>query len=153
MTLVVVARLLDMPQAQVAASALRSADLHPVLLDEQLNYAIWTSQFAWGCRVAVPESEAEDARAISSTDANGTATTDCGADYPITVQVACDGFEPAKFDFVKLSRSDLTELKLKHAKPMSGVVFDKATGKPIDGAAVRIAARQRRRRGRRRAVR
>jgi hypothetical protein len=65
MTLVVVARPLDLPQAQVAASALRSAGLHPVLLDEQLNSSIWTMTFAFGgCRVAVPEDELKDAVAI-----------------------------------------------------------------------------------------
>jgi hypothetical protein len=65
MTMVVVARLLDLPQAQVAASALRGAGLHPVLLDETLSYAYWTAMFAFGgCRVAVPDAEVADAAAI-----------------------------------------------------------------------------------------
>jgi hypothetical protein len=65
MTLVVVARPLDLPQAQVAASALRSAGLNPILLDEMLSHAYWHAMFAFGgCRVAVPEAEAEDAIAI-----------------------------------------------------------------------------------------
>lgn len=63
--MVVVARLLDIPQAQVAASALRSAGLHPVLFDEFQNQANWVNMYAiGGCRVAVPETEAEDAVAI-----------------------------------------------------------------------------------------
>jgi hypothetical protein len=65
MTMVVVARLLDLPQAQVAASALRSAGLHPVLFEETLSYAYWTAMFAFGgCRIAVPEGEVKDAVAI-----------------------------------------------------------------------------------------
>jgi len=65
MTLAVVARLLDLPQAQVTASALRSAGLHPVLMDETLNYAYWTIMFAvGGCRIAVPQDELADAVAI-----------------------------------------------------------------------------------------
>jgi hypothetical protein len=65
MTLVVVARPLDLPQAQVAASALRSAGLNPILLDEMLSHAYWHAMFAFGgCRVAVPDAEAEDAIAI-----------------------------------------------------------------------------------------
>jgi hypothetical protein len=65
MTMVVVARPLDLPQAQVAASALRSAGLNPVLMDEMLSHAYWHAMFAFGgCRVAVPEAEVEDALAI-----------------------------------------------------------------------------------------
>ncbi len=65
MTMVVIARLLDLPQAQVAASALRSAGLHPVLFEEHQNYANWTYMLAiGGCRLAVPGDEAQDALAI-----------------------------------------------------------------------------------------
>jgi hypothetical protein len=65
MTMVVVARPLDLPQAQVAASALRSAGLNPVLLDEMLSHAYWHAMFAFGgCRVAVPQAEVADAIAI-----------------------------------------------------------------------------------------
>jgi hypothetical protein len=65
MTMVVIARLLDLPQAQVAASALRSAGLHPVLFEETLSYAYWMAMFAFGgCRIVVPEAEVEDAVAI-----------------------------------------------------------------------------------------
>jgi len=65
MTQVVVARYLDLPQVQVAASALRSAGLHPVLFDEQQCSVRWTTMFGWGgCRLAVPGEELEDALAI-----------------------------------------------------------------------------------------
>lgn len=74
-----------------------------------------------------------------TTDENGTATSDCGGDISITIDATCDGYEPAQFQGVKLSRSDLTELKLKRARPMSGVVLDKASGKPIADASIRIA--------------
>ncbi len=74
-----------------------------------------------------------------TTDENGAATSDNGGDIPVTIDATRDGYEPAQFQAVKLSRSDLTELKVKRAKPMSGVVLDKASGKPIAGAGIRIA--------------
>jgi beta-lactamase regulating signal transducer with metallopeptidase domain len=75
-----------------------------------------------------------------TTDASGTATTDSGADLPVDVTVDADGFEPGNFDNAKLTRSEPLELRLKRAKPTSGVVLDKETGKPIAGAKIRIAA-------------
>jgi hypothetical protein len=65
MTQVVVARFLDLPQAQVAASALRSAGLRPILFDEHQCFVNWPYMFAiGGCRLAVPTNELQDAVAI-----------------------------------------------------------------------------------------
>jgi len=65
MSLVVVARFLDLPQARTAVSALRSAGLRPILFDEVICTTRWSMMFAYGgCRVVVPTDELEDAVAI-----------------------------------------------------------------------------------------
>jgi beta-lactamase regulating signal transducer with metallopeptidase domain/uncharacterized GH25 family protein len=74
------------------------------------------------------------------TDASGTATTDSAAELPMDLAVEANGYEPGSFDNIKLTRNAPLELKLKQAKPTSGVVVDLASGKPIAGAKIRIAA-------------
>ena len=67
MDVLVVARYLDFTEAEVVASALRSAGLNPFLPDRErgLNWA--TEQvFLGGSRVMVPACDLDDARAILS---------------------------------------------------------------------------------------
>ncbi len=58
----IVARYLSLPEAQVAASALRAHGLHPVLMEEQLVSSQWLYLYALGgLSLSVPASEVQDA--------------------------------------------------------------------------------------------
>jgi hypothetical protein len=65
MALIVVARCHTLAEAQVAASALRSAGLSPQVFDEFYGTAFWVSQAALGgYRLLLPDDEAVEARAL-----------------------------------------------------------------------------------------
>ncbi|HTL30534.1 MAG TPA: carboxypeptidase regulatory-like domain-containing protein, partial [Tepidisphaeraceae bacterium] len=74
------------------------------------------------------------------TDAEGTATTDCATNLPLSVSIDAEGFEPATFANLKIDQAEPLELKLKRAKPSTGAITDKKTGKPIAGAQIRVAS-------------
>jgi hypothetical protein len=68
MALVVVATFLSLTEAQIAAGALESGGIHPVVMDQGFGSVVWTEQFVLqGFRVAVIGSEADDAREYFST--------------------------------------------------------------------------------------
>jgi hypothetical protein len=63
--LTVVATFMNLPEAQIAASALESGGLHPLVMDQGWGSVVWVEQFALqGFRLAVPASEAADAIAF-----------------------------------------------------------------------------------------
>jgi len=63
--LAVVATFMNLTEAQVAASALESGALHPVVMDQGWGSVLGTEQFALqGFRLAVPQAEASDAIAF-----------------------------------------------------------------------------------------
>jgi hypothetical protein len=65
MTLSILARFHTQSDAQVAASALRSAGLSPMVFDEHYGGIDWVAQSALGgYRVMLPEGELPDGRAI-----------------------------------------------------------------------------------------
>lgn len=65
MALAVVATFTNLPEAQVAASALRSGGIDAIVMDEHFGVAMWVEQFALqGFRVAVPGDQLTDARAF-----------------------------------------------------------------------------------------
>jgi hypothetical protein len=67
MDLVQIARFANLSEAQVAASALRASDIPAVVLDESgQNYYVFRN-----FRLAVPEADADDARAYIAALRNG----------------------------------------------------------------------------------
>jgi hypothetical protein len=65
MGMTVVATFINLPEARVAASALESGGLHPLVMDQGRGSVVWTEQAALqGFRLAVPSDEATDAVAF-----------------------------------------------------------------------------------------
>ena len=65
MGMTVVATFMKLTEAQVAASALESGGLHPLVMDQGWGSVVWTEQAALqGFRLAVPSGEAADAVAF-----------------------------------------------------------------------------------------
>jgi hypothetical protein len=61
--LTVVATFATLPEAQIADGALDASGLHPEVMDQHFGSMAWMEQFALqGFRLAVPASEAPDAR-------------------------------------------------------------------------------------------
>jgi len=62
MGMTVVATFMNLPEAQVAASALESGGLHPLVMDQAFGFGLWAEQAALqGFRLAVPTDEVADA--------------------------------------------------------------------------------------------
>jgi len=65
MGMTVVATFMNLPEAQIAAGALASGGLHPLVMDQGWGSVVWTEQAALqGFRLAVPSGEAADAVAF-----------------------------------------------------------------------------------------
>jgi beta-lactamase regulating signal transducer with metallopeptidase domain len=75
-----------------------------------------------------------------ATDANGVATLEHAAAERITLQIQADEFEPQQIQELVLDPNEAKTVVLKRAQPVTGVVLAEATGQPIEGAEIRIAA-------------
>jgi hypothetical protein len=65
MGMTVVATFMNLPEAQVAASALESGGLHPLVMDQGWGSVVWIEQAALqGFRLVVPSEEVADAVAF-----------------------------------------------------------------------------------------
>jgi hypothetical protein len=65
MGMTVVATFMNLPEAQIAAGALASGGLHPLVMDQGWGSVVWIEQAALqGFRLAVPSEEAADAVAF-----------------------------------------------------------------------------------------
>ncbi len=73
-----------------------------------------------------------------TTDDNGFAVLEHAANVNITLEAKEDGYETTTFKDIKLTEDSPVVLELRKAKPTSGVVFSKVTGKPVSGADIKL---------------
>ena len=73
-----------------------------------------------------------------TTDDNGFATLEHAANANITLEAKEDGYETTTFKDIKLIEDSPFILKLRKAKPTTGVVLSKVTNKPVSGANIRL---------------
>ncbi|HSW00831.1 MAG TPA: M56 family metallopeptidase [Sedimentisphaerales bacterium] len=72
------------------------------------------------------------------TDTDGIATLEHAAAEKITLQIRADDFEPHQAQELVLDSNEIRAVVLRRAQPVTGVVLDEATGRPIEGAEIRI---------------
>lgn len=75
-----------------------------------------------------------------ATDANGVAAIEHAAAEKITLQIQADEFEPQQIQDLVLDPNEAKTVVLRRAQSVTGVVLAEATGQPIEGAEIRIAA-------------
>mgnify|MGYP006285181743 CR=1 FL=1 len=73
-----------------------------------------------------------------TTDANGMAIEEHAWDYKVGMQIEADGFEPERLSEVLFKRGETRVVTLKAVEPATGIVVSSESGKPIEGAEVRV---------------